>query len=157
MHAQCVQLIARFDVVSISEVILKQICFFKLYTHMFSEKVSMWSQHRVNVSNVLHDFLYSPQIWILTAGPGAFSKTAWTCNSRSPDLTSEKHKLLLNRSSNCDERFVKTLHLPLKSWSLLAVWKPNPPTCGAVLMQQLGRWSEARRQSWRVWGSRNLL
>lgn len=43
---------------------------------MFSEKVSMWCQHWVDVSDILHDILYCPQVGVLTTGPGALPKTA---------------------------------------------------------------------------------
>lgn len=43
---------------------------------MFSEEVSMWCQHWVDLSDVLHHFLHGPQVGVLTARPGALPKTA---------------------------------------------------------------------------------
>lgn len=64
-------------------------------TYVFSEEVSMWSQHRVNVSNILHDFFYSPQVCILVAGLGAFPKTTGSWS---------------NKSNQTKEEFVRNLH-----------------------------------------------
>lgn len=44
---------------------------------MFSEKVSMWGQHRVDISDILHDILHCPQVGVLTTGPRALPETAW--------------------------------------------------------------------------------
>lgn len=45
-------------------------------TYVFSEEVSMWSQHWIDISDILHDVLHCPQVWVLTAGPRAFPETA---------------------------------------------------------------------------------
>lgn len=45
-------------------------------TYMFSEKVSMRGQHWIDVSDVLHDVLYCPQVGVLTTGPWAFAEAA---------------------------------------------------------------------------------
>lgn len=45
---------------------------------MFSKKVSMWGQNWVDIPDILHDFIYCPQVGILTAGPGALTETTRT-------------------------------------------------------------------------------
>lgn len=50
---------------------------------MFSEKVSMWGQNWIYVSDILHNVLYCPQVGVLTAGPGALPHTAWACGNTS--------------------------------------------------------------------------
>lgn len=47
-------------------------------TYMFSKKVSMWGQNWVDIPDILHDFIYCPQVGILTAGPGALTETTRT-------------------------------------------------------------------------------
>lgn len=46
-------------------------------THVFSEEICVRSQHRVDISDVLHDFLHRPQVGVLAARLWALTETAW--------------------------------------------------------------------------------
>lgn len=43
---------------------------------MFSEKVSMWGQHWVDISDILHDVLHCPQVGVQATWPRALPETA---------------------------------------------------------------------------------
>lgn len=72
---------------------------------MFSEKVSMWSQHWINISDILHDVLHCPQVGVLTAGPRALSETAWAWGGTGTHTHTYIHLLLMTSTD--------TLPLPL--------------------------------------------
>lgn len=44
---------------------------------VFSEEICVRSQHRVDISDVLHDFLHRPQVGVLAARLWALTETAW--------------------------------------------------------------------------------
>lgn len=66
---------------------------------MFPEKVRMWGEHWVDVSDILHDVPHCPQVGVLTVRPRAFAETAqaWECKPQTQrhtrDAQSHEHAI----------------------------------------------------------------
>lgn len=74
---------------------------------MFSEKVSMWGQHWVDMSDILHDVLHCPQVGVLAAGSRALPETGRAWKSKSADSNetsgiSPACTVMLHQTFRCD-------------------------------------------------------